>query len=769
MMTFSRSTLVLAAGIFLVLAGHGARAQTGTERIVTGTSRPVFLTAPAGDNQRIFVAEQHTGKINIYDRDSGAMAGEFLDLDGLATGNEQGLLGLAFDPDYANNGYLYVNVTTTAGSGDTHIRRYRVQGDPATSNVADASSEFEILSFNQPQGNHNGGWIGFGPNDGALYIATGDGGGSDDNDSGHTAGSGNAQDITDNLLGKILRLDLSGDDFPDDANRNYAIPASNPFVGVSGDDEIWAYGLRNPYRSSFDRATGDLWIGDVGQVNREEIDFQPADSGGGENYGWRLREGTIATPTGGVGGPPPAGNVEPLYDYDRSNSDFGGRVVIGGYLYRGPVAAFAGQYFFADASSRNIWKLDPLAVDIRASVTRVNDLLIPAAGTIGSLSSFSEDAAGNLYLLELFSGEVFRVTTASQDIAWNGDDPTAGVAGNGTAWGDPNNWTRGGVADQPFVDQDNLVFIAGSAVPNINLESDRTAAAVTFEASYRLFNNKLNVLSGNITVDAGVTARIDSTLEAESANQSLRKRGAGTLLVNGPTGQTVVLAGTLGGTGTLANLRVQQEGTVGPGAKGPSADAIGTLSVTGDYSMAAGSKLAIELGGTAAGQFDRLEVTGAAQLGGTLRVDLVDLGGGAYQPQAGDSIPFLSSLGGVGGTFDLLDLPELGSHLEWLLNPDGNTIFLLVNSTLEADFNNDGLVDTADLALWQTGFGTAGGAGRTDGDADGDLDSDGADFLVWQQQFGLTAGPLATSVGVPEPSSLVLLFGWVACALIRRP
>jgi hypothetical protein len=543
-------------------------------------------------------------------------------------------------------------------------------------------------------------------------------------------------------------------------------------VGAPGDDEIWAYGLRNPYRSSFDRATGALWIGDVGQRNREEIDFQPAGSAGGENYGWRLREGTIATPTGGVGGPPPPGNVEPVYDYDHAEPDldFRGNVVIGGYVYRGPVAAFGGHYFFADAGSLNIWKLDPLAVDIRASVTRVNDLLIPDEGTIGSLSSFSEDALGNLYLLELNrgvlnGGEVFRVTTASQDIEWNGDDPAAGVAGNGTDWDDPNNWTRGGVADQAFVDQDNIIFVAGSSSSTINLKGDRTAAAVTFGAPYRLFNSTLTVLSGNITVNAGVTAQIDSSLEAESANHSLRKLGPGTLLVDGIAGQTVVLEGTLGGTGALAHLTALEGGTVGPGATGPTT---GTLTVSGDYAMEAGSTLTIEIGGTAVGQFDQLEVTGVAQLGGTLRVDLIDLGTGTYQPQAGDSIPFISSQGGTGGMFDLLDLPPLGSHLEWLINPGGVSTFLLVNSTLEADFNNDGLVDDADRALWEAGLGTTGGAGRSDGDADGDFDSDGADFLVWQQQFGLVAGSRAASVGVPEPSSLVLLLGVVALFMLLR-
>src|SRR5688500_16668172 len=164
-----------------------------------------------------------------------------------------------------------------------------------------------------------------------LYVAFGDGGSA-----GDPCESG--QDLT-TWLGKILRVDA--DQAP------YVVPSDNPFVGVTGDDEIWAYGLRNPYRASFDLATGDLWIGDVGQGAREEVDFQPAASDGGENYGWRLREGSIATPSGGVGGPAPAGAIEPVYDYPRTGA-FGGSTVIGGYIYRGPDPDLQGLYFFAD-------------------------------------------------------------------------------------------------------------------------------------------------------------------------------------------------------------------------------------------------------------------------------------------------------------------------------------------------------------------------------------------------------------------------------------
>ena len=728
-------------------------AQTATERITEAADlgRPVFVTAPAGDSDRLFIAEQHSGRIEILDRTTGAvMNTAFLDLGGLSTGNEQGLLGLAFDPDYANNGFFYVNVTTSADGGDTHIRRYHVQGDPATSNVADAGSQFEILSFNQPQSNHNGGWIGFGPNDGYLYIASGDGGGGNDDDGGHTANIGNGQDLTNNWLGKMLRVDVHSDAFTDDANRNYAIPDSNPFVNQAGDGEIWAYGLRNPYRSSFDRATGDLWIGDVGQGRKEEIDFQPATSPGGENYGWLLREGTIETP--GVGGNPPLGHIEPIYDYDHltgvePDPDFRGNVVIGGYVYRGPVAALQGHYLFSDAGSANIWKLDPEAVDPRASVTRINDLLLPDAGSVGGLSSFGEDDDGNLYLMEL-SGEIFRVTTGSKDVVWNGDDASVGAAGDGVSWGSANNWTRGGSADQSFVAEDAVIFAAGSSQSEVSLDANRTVSGVTFQAAYTLQDNTLRVLSGNVTVDAGVTATIASTLEAESQQHSLRKLGNGTLLVDGTAGQTVAKSGTLGGDGSFDYLTVEAGATVAPGAS------VGTLEIVNSLLLKPGSTLAIELAGTAFGQFDQLLVGGTTSLGGKLAVELLD----DFVPQAGNSFGFLAAIGGAGGMFSTLDLPMLGPNLEWLINPGGVTVSLLVNSTLEADFDNDVDVDLDDLRAWEQNFGSQGGAGRSQGDADGDFDVDGADFLRWQQQYTGNLGVVSSPNSiVPEPATGIML------------
>lgn len=417
----------------LAVSPHPADAQEFVvERVATGLSLPVFLTAPPGDTERVFIIEQHTGQIRILRlADRVLLPTPFLTVPGLSTGFEQGLLGLAFDPAYASNGYFYVYFTNT--NWDSRVVRYQVSfGDP---NVANDGSATTILGFAQPQANHNAGWIGFGPNDGLLYVMTGDGGGGRDQDTGHTEPGGNAQDLTSNWLGKILRIDVSGDDFPADATRNYAIPPGNPFVGTANDDEIWAYGLRNPFRASFDRQTGDLYIGDVGQNTCEELNVQPAASTGGENYGWRLREGTIQTPSLGIGGPKPPGGIDPIFDYPHnsnqacrfsgSGSAFLGAAITGGYVYRGPVSSLVGRYFFADYYSGQFWSLVwdgsvPSGFD-GTNYGQLTDhdgdpLFAPDVGTIANISSFGEDAAGNLYVLNHLGGSVFRLPEPDADV-----------------------------------------------------------------------------------------------------------------------------------------------------------------------------------------------------------------------------------------------------------------------------------------------------------------------------------------------------------------
>ena len=437
-----RSPAVIAVLILLASGESASGAVAGIQRVASGLVSPVFVTHAPGDRDRLFIVENGfpfdgdnaTAEIRILNLKTGVVeATPFLSITGVASQNEGGLLGMAFHPDYFSTdpmnpgrGKFYVNLTANDSVPDTpfstYIREYSVSPNP---NIANTSFK-PILDFTQPQTNHNGGWIGFGPSDGYLYIMTGDGGGGYDIGLGHSTlpdAPGNAQDLTNNFLGKVLRVDVNSDDFPgttpEALAKNYAVPATNPFVGETGDDEIWAYGLRNPFRASFDRLTHDLWIGDVGQDDREEIDFQPAASAGGENYGWRLREGDIATPTpvgAPVGGPPPADYVPPVYSYTHPNTiappaspvGFDGTVVTGGYVYRGPDPSLQGKYFFLDAGGHHYWMVD---ANPFGTVANINSSMTPDIGAAAFPVSFGEDAVGNLYIVYIASGELYRVAT----------------------------------------------------------------------------------------------------------------------------------------------------------------------------------------------------------------------------------------------------------------------------------------------------------------------------------------------------------------------
>ena len=384
------------ATIAAAFATTAAIAQTPltTIRVASGLIRPVVVTHAAGDFDRIFIVEQRsgsTGRVRIMNlADNSLNASPFLSISGLNTGSEQGLLGLAFHPDYANNGYFFVNYTR---SNTTFVERYTVSaGDP---DLADPNSGHVIIRISQPFSNHNGGWIGFGP-DGFLYISMGDGG------SGGDPGD-RAQDITNQLLGKMLRIDVDGDDFPGDPNANYAIPPSNPFVDIIGDDEIWAYGLRNPWRSSFDRTTGDLWIADVGQNAWEEVDFQSAASTGGENYGWRCYEGNQPFNTGGC--PDPNTMVFPIHVYGHGS----GCSISGGYVYRGcDIPDLRGTYFFSDFCTSRLWTFRYDGANVFDFLDRTAELAPGGGLTINSVSSFGEDARGELYICDL-GGEIYKV------------------------------------------------------------------------------------------------------------------------------------------------------------------------------------------------------------------------------------------------------------------------------------------------------------------------------------------------------------------------
>src|SRR6266542_4878422 len=340
------------------------------EKLTDDLNSPVFVTHAADKSGRMFVVEKK-GTIAIL-RDGKRAATLFLDISDLidSSGSEQGLLGLAFHPDYASNGRFFVYYT--ASNGDNTLARYQVSDAP---DVADPRSAQVLFAVKDPAPNHNGGMLAFGP-DGYLYVGLGDGGSAGDP-------WGNAQNRG-VLLGKLLRLDV-------DKGDPYAIPPDNPWAaGGDARGEVWAYGLRNPWRFSFDRATGDLYIADVGQYKYEEIDFQPAGAKGGLNYGWNVREGLHCYRDQSCSS---EGFVDPIYEYTHDS----GCSVTGGYVYRG--ASFPrlqGTYFFSDYCSGTIWSLRQSA----PGQWQQRELLQSRL----SVSSFGEDQAGELYVTDLGGG-----------------------------------------------------------------------------------------------------------------------------------------------------------------------------------------------------------------------------------------------------------------------------------------------------------------------------------------------------------------------------
>ena len=337
--------------------------------------------ANAGD-ARLFVAEQH-GQINIIDGNGNVLPTLFLDIRNLLnlSGNERGLLGLTFDPNYAANGYFYVNYTA-APTGETHISRFQVTSDP---NVADPNSEVIILTQAQPFANHNAGDLNFGP-DGYLYFGLGDGGSAGDPLENAQNGS--------TLLGKMIRIDVS--------TLPYTIPPDNPFISDPNVlDEIWAIGLRNPYRFSFDRMTGDMWIGDVGQNLFEEVNFEPASSNGGMNWGWDCFEGFEVFETDGCG---QASEYDfPVFSYGITGEHC---AVQGGFVYRGnDYPVMQGHYVFGDFCSGRLWTLYP---DGSGGFTHSTQLQFNPF----DLTTFGEDMNGELYAGGR-AGNVYRITDIS--------------------------------------------------------------------------------------------------------------------------------------------------------------------------------------------------------------------------------------------------------------------------------------------------------------------------------------------------------------------
>ena len=386
--------------MFGVLATQASGQLLTTTRIVSGLSKPIFVTAPPGDTSRLFIVEQlgtgatsTQGRIRILNLATGTInTTPFLTTPPLGTAGEQGLLGLAFDPNYAVNRrffVFYVNPSST-----TVIARYTASvGNP---DIADTTSATPILTQPHEGDGHNGGWLAFGP-DGYLYAALGDGGPWYDP-------NGYGQNLT-VLFGKILRLDVSG--------TTYSVPPTNPFAGSpTSRQEIWSYGLRNPWRNSFDRLTGDLWIADVGQDFWEEINFQARPANPpfvAVNYGWRCYEGMVPhNSTVGPGGglcSAITNFTPPIHAYDHNINCS----ITGGYVYRGRAMPYLrGTYFFADYCSGKIWSLLQVGGAVQGLTDRTAELNRPGF-TIFEIVSFGEDGNGELYLCDFDGGEIYRI------------------------------------------------------------------------------------------------------------------------------------------------------------------------------------------------------------------------------------------------------------------------------------------------------------------------------------------------------------------------
>lgn len=439
----SRSLLPCSAAAMIVAASifHEARAAVcdgistapeaplTTVRVASGLVRPLLATSPPGDTFRLFIVLQD-GIVRLMK--NGTMLGtSFLDISALTRspadvggGNEEGLLGLAFRPDYDTSGVFFVYHTDSTGANNLVVRYLRSAGNP---DVADPNTRQVALTIPHPSwDNHNGGMLAFGPDDGYLYIGTGDGGGSCDS-------TMSSQTTTSNK-GKILRLDVS--------SLPYSIPPSNPFVGPDGtNDEIWSLGLRNPWRFSFDRLNADLYIADVGQGTIEELDYRPGTSPGGENYGWPKYEGdTCPNPSCGSANCVVSGLVLPIVQYGHTG---GACSVTGGYVYRGcRMPALHGNYFYADYCAAFIRSFRVVG----GSVVDPNDRtaeLAPGGGlSIGTITSFGEDAGGEIYIVDrggfsgTATGEVFKIVPVLSNLEVSGPGATSFIVSDqpASAW-----------------------------------------------------------------------------------------------------------------------------------------------------------------------------------------------------------------------------------------------------------------------------------------------------------------------------------------------
>lgn len=445
-----RKAVLFVAGLLagaLVVAIRPAEAQITTVRVATGLASPVQVVGVPGDPTRLLVPELG-GRIRLV-KNGTLEATPFLDLTPQTIMDEaHGLLAVAFHPQYAANGQLFVLYTRRPDRAPRLVRYQR----GGSADAADPMSAQTIYAWPRGAEHHTGGWIGFGP-DGLLYVSMGDGGGQMD--------PGNLAQNLNEPWGKMLRLDVASDGFPADPDRHYAVPADNPFAGSApGLDEIWAYGLRNPWRCSFDRETGDLWIGDVGQGAHEEVDFVKAGTPGGLNFGWKIMEGVACFS--------PAANCNrtglalPVKDRPRADA----RSITGGFVYRGSaIPELRGQYIYADYETLRVWTF---RLNAAGAVTeereRTDEMQPRTGGSLRRIVSFGEDAAGELYVVDM-TGSVFKIVSSAPVPDGGGGDAPAVVGDASAAGGRAGSGGTGGGAGAGAGGGGGPVAGAGGSAP----------------------------------------------------------------------------------------------------------------------------------------------------------------------------------------------------------------------------------------------------------------------------------------------------------------
>ncbi|WP_145062403.1 PQQ-dependent sugar dehydrogenase [Adhaeretor mobilis] len=642
--------------------------------ITTGFSNPVFGTAAPGQSGTLYVSEQNAVRISILDLQT-QQSSTFLDLEDFA-GTQSGLQTFAFHPDYVNNGRVYLNLFDSNTNDIKIIEFTRSVSDPL---VADMNSMREILTIPNPTGSHNGGWLGFSPVDNQLYIATGDGGTFAGPDKGLPA-----QDTFD-VRGKVLRIDVDGDDFPTDSGRNYAIPASNPFATLGGAPEVFAYGLRHPFRASFDRANGDLFLGDVGSVQYEEINFIPAGTTGGQNFGWRALEGDVDVPFNSDPHPPNA--IPPIFSYPHGST----AAVIGGYVYRGSaIPDLHGAYFYADVVRDEFGSFRYDGTSVSEFVDRSSELLNPLTptGSYNGIVSFAEDSEGELYFFDRVLGDIFKIVADEiQTTDWinsaGGDYDTAA------------NWNPENVPDDPLSERARFslpetMTVAFSSTSTTIADLTVSAGNVTFRVSGTTADATLQA-DDDIVIDGGSLslAQVDgatfdvhlaaadellisggatltvgdgSTVDADSIELGASSSGNGTLVVNG-SGSALTVTGLaqVGNKGDAGALSISNGANA---AFASSLEIVGgtdnnttgslevlsgaTVTVSGDIELGAGSGLSASLTIDGVGSLLTQSTAGAFTIGngnGDNTADLVIAGGG--QLTTGDGTTTIYANGNV--------------------------------------------------------------------------------------------------------------------------